>query len=154
MQYSEDSHIKIHVKSAGVVILDSESRILLVQEKVADAAGLWHIPAGAVEAGEALETAALREAKEETGLAIELVSYLNTYIGQFPSGDLIARHVWLAQPITNAKPSPLFKEEIAACAYVSMPDFIALYQQKKIRMFHTKLMFEEALELKNTLCQT
>ena len=72
MQYDEKTHIATHATSAGVAILDDHARILLVQEKIADAAGLWHIPAGAVESGELLETAALRETKEETGLDVEL----------------------------------------------------------------------------------
>jgi len=154
MQYDEKTHIETHAKSAGVTILDSDSRILLVKEKVADAAGLWHIPAGAVEKDEPLEHAAIREAKEETGLEIELVSYLNTYIGEFPSGDLIARHVWLARATSDTKPTPQFKEEIERCEYMSMQQFLEQYEQRNIRMYHTKLMFEDALKLQDILNQT
>lgn len=151
MQYAENTHVETHAKSAGVIILDDESRILLVQEKVAGATGLWHIPAGAVEKDEPLEHAAIREAKEETGLDVELIYYLDTYLGKFPGSDLIARHVWLAQAPQHIQPSPLFTKEIAACQYFSMLEFMNLYEAGKIRMYHTKLMFEDALKLQNIL---
>lgn len=112
---------------------------------------LWHIPAGSVEAGEPLEKAALRETKEETGLDVKLICYLNTYFGRFESGDVIARHVWLAKLIGNRRPSSVFTEEIAECCYFTQEEFTRLYQQRLIRMYHTKLMFEEALGLSSTL---
>ena len=152
MQYDESTHIETHANSAGVVILDKDLQILLVQEKYADAAGLWHIPAGAVEEGEAIEQAAIRECKEETGLDVTLISYINTYVGRFPkSGDLMKRHVWLAKPTHDTVPAPIITEEIAACDYFSMDTFTEMYRLKQIRMYHTKLMFEDALTLNNTL---
>ncbi|MBI4736039.1 MAG: NUDIX hydrolase [candidate division NC10 bacterium] len=39
----------------------------------------WALPGGFVEYGESLEAAAVREAKEETGLDIQLIRQLHTY---------------------------------------------------------------------------
>lgn len=151
MQHDEHSHIPISARSAGVVILDSQKRILLVRENQHHKANLWHIPAGSVETGESLEHAAIREAKEETGLDVILVAYLNTYVGRFPGGDFVARHVWLAEVEDVINLEPILKDEIAECRYFSKDEFDVLYQQKRIRMYHTKLMFEEALQyLKST----
>lgn len=144
MQHDEKTHVQVHVQSAGVAILDEAGRILLVQEKDEGIDGLWHIPAGTVEAGEMLEDAARREAKEETGLDVELIEYLNVYIGRFASGDIIARHVWLAKKPPDAVPSPLATEEIAECRFFSWDEFNTLYDQGEARMYHTKLMFRDA----------
>ena len=151
MQYDEKSHIPIQTRSAGVVILNKDKHILLVREKLSHKADLWHIPSGSVELNEPLEHAAIREAKEETGLDVILLAYLNTYFGTFPSGDYIARHVWLAKPVNTNNPVPLLIDEIAECRYFSIQQFNKLYDKRVIRMYHTKLMFEEALILSATL---
>ncbi len=56
------------VPAACVVVPDDAGRILLVRRGVAPQKGLWCLPGGFVELGEAPETAALRELKEEAGL--------------------------------------------------------------------------------------
>jgi len=48
-----------------------ERRVLLVRRARAPAQGLFTLPGGVVEAGETLAAAVVREAREETGLAIE-----------------------------------------------------------------------------------
>ena len=97
--------------------------------------------------GETLKEAVLRETKEEKGLEVELLAYLNAYIGRLNSGDLIARHVWLAKPINKQQPSPMIAGEIAECLYVSKNEFETLYKNRSIRMHHIKLMFEDALRV-------
>jgi 8-oxo-dGTP diphosphatase len=55
------------VVGIGAVIL-KEGKILLEKRGNEPAKGQWSIPGGAVEVGEPLEKAVLREIKEETGL--------------------------------------------------------------------------------------
>lgn len=60
-------------KLAVAVIIERDGQILF--GKRADwvsAPGLWSFPAGFVERGEVVEQAAIREAREETGLTIEV----------------------------------------------------------------------------------
>lgn len=58
---------------AAVVIRDDQDRILLVlRGKGTSRSGLWAVPAGFVDYGEDIRTAALRELQEETGLIAEL----------------------------------------------------------------------------------
>lgn len=60
----------------GVFILDGEGKVLL--EKRSDC-GLWCLPGGAVEPGETVEQAALREVKEETGLTVAMTDFVGIY---------------------------------------------------------------------------
>lgn len=60
------------VPCVGVVILDDERRLLLVLRGYAPSAGRWSIPGGRVQPGETLEQAAVREAREETGLDVTI----------------------------------------------------------------------------------
>ena len=59
------------VVAVGVLLLDGD-RVLLVQRGRPPQVGRWTVPGGGVELGESLEEAALRELREETGLACTL----------------------------------------------------------------------------------
>ena len=61
------------VLAAAAVVRDGDGRILLVRRANPPEAGRWSIPGGRVEAGESLETAAVREAFEETGVTVRIV---------------------------------------------------------------------------------
>ena len=63
--------------AAAVVLLDERGRALLVRQNYG--AGLWGIPGGAVEPGESPPEAAVREAREETGLGVELEYLVGVY---------------------------------------------------------------------------
>lgn len=60
------------VDYASVLVFDrSQSKVLMVRNG-SEASSYWSLPTGGVEKGETLEQAAVREAKEETGLDIEI----------------------------------------------------------------------------------
>jgi 8-oxo-dGTP diphosphatase len=54
----------------GAIILDGD-RVLLVKRAHPPIQGQWSIPGGALEVGELVREAAVREAREETGLIVE-----------------------------------------------------------------------------------
>jgi ADP-ribose pyrophosphatase YjhB (NUDIX family) len=66
------------VVSAGGVILDGEGRVVLTARRTFGGDRQWGLPKGQVEPGEAVSEAARREATEETGLEVEIVSPLPT----------------------------------------------------------------------------
>jgi 8-oxo-dGTP diphosphatase len=63
--------------TVDVVIAVPGDRVVLVRRKYPPPG--WALPGGFVSAGETVEAAALREAAEETGLAVELVELLYVY---------------------------------------------------------------------------
>ena len=59
------------------IIIELDHQIVLIERKNPPYG--WAIPGGFVDYGETVETAAVREAKEETSLDVELVSLLGVY---------------------------------------------------------------------------
>ena len=59
---------------SGVVLRNDKGQFLLVQEGKPSAYGLWNLPAGHVDPGETLLDAAVREAHEETGYEVRIIS--------------------------------------------------------------------------------
>lgn len=58
----------------GAIIVDSDvenGRVVLIKRGHAPAAGEWSIPGGAMEVGETVREAVVREVREETGLVVE-----------------------------------------------------------------------------------
>ena len=61
---------------AAAVIFDDRGRILLQRR---DDNGRWGLPGGAVEVGETVAQACIREVKEETGYDVEIVRLIGVY---------------------------------------------------------------------------
>ncbi|MFE9886842.1 NUDIX hydrolase [Streptomyces scopuliridis] len=64
--------------SAAIIVHDG--RVLMIQRRVKEGELLWQFPAGAIEAGETAEQAAVRETAEETGLTVEAIKLLGERI--------------------------------------------------------------------------
>jgi len=60
----------------SVTILDDAGRVLLQKRTDGD---WWCLPGGGVEAGNTFTSAAIREAREETGLEVEIIRLLGCY---------------------------------------------------------------------------
>lgn len=65
----------IQVYPFVLVVVRQEDRFLLIQEAHRDV-GTWFFPAGAVDPGEGIVEAAIRETREETGLDVKPVALL------------------------------------------------------------------------------
>ena len=66
-------------KLAVVVLVSTEGKLVLVRRAIQPALGRWAFPSGYVDRGETVENAAIREVKEETGLAIKITRLIGLY---------------------------------------------------------------------------
>ena len=63
----------------GTVIADDRKRIVLVKRAIEPGYGKWVFPGGYVDRGEEVQRAAVREAREETGLDVRIDRLINIY---------------------------------------------------------------------------
>lgn len=70
------------VPTVGVVCLKGD-QVLLIKRGTPPRLGQWSLPGGRIEWGEAVDAAALRELKEETGVEAELTGLLDVVDGVF-----------------------------------------------------------------------
>ena len=89
-------HALLLIPSVAACIRDEKGRILLLRRSDGD--NLWGFPGGAMELGERVAEAVVREVYEETGLEVEPVALIGIYSGPeyafvYPNGDRV-------QPVT------------------------------------------------------
>ncbi|OFV83780.1 MAG: NUDIX hydrolase [Acidobacteria bacterium RIFCSPHIGHO2_02_FULL_67_57] len=117
----------------GVVIRDT--RVLLVQRASEPLAGQWSLPGGAVELGETLEEAVVRELKEETGLTVRVVKLVEAFerIIRDDSGRPRYHYVlldYLCEPVEgSARPG----SDVQAVAWATPEEFDRYALSEKAR---------------------
>jgi 8-oxo-dGTP diphosphatase len=65
--------------TVDAVVTTEGSNIILIKRKNPPYKGYWALPGGFVEYGETVETAVIREVKEETGLIIKINGLVGVY---------------------------------------------------------------------------
>jgi ADP-ribose pyrophosphatase YjhB (NUDIX family) len=65
--------------AVGTIIKAASNRLVLVRRAIDPGYGKWVFPGGYVDRGEALQAAAIREAREECGLDVRLDGLVNVY---------------------------------------------------------------------------
>jgi 8-oxo-dGTP diphosphatase len=131
-------------KVATDMIIEKDDKILLITRKGETEHGKLAFPGGHVEIGEPVEVAAIREAKEEIGLDIELLDLLGVYSDpkRDPRGHYIAI-VFIAKIISgelvsgsdakDAKfydPTQLKREEVAFDHFKIIGDYLKYKKHK------------------------
>lgn len=84
---SKVGHERIILTFVGGCIFNEKGEVLL--QRRGDS-GRWGFPGGAIEPGESIQQAAVREVKEETGLDVEVGRLIGIYTDcdmEYPNGD-------------------------------------------------------------------
>jgi ADP-ribose pyrophosphatase len=101
-----------HRGSAVMMPVDAKRRILLVRQyRLPARQSLWELPAGRVDEGETVLTAARRELVEETGYRARKWRKLVSF---FPSPGYVAEKmtIFMATELTEGKATPMEDERI------------------------------------------
>ena len=70
---------KIPSLTADIFIFNNDFEFILIKRKNDPYKDCWALPGGFVEYGETVESAAVREAKEETSIDVKLIDLVNVY---------------------------------------------------------------------------
>jgi ADP-ribose pyrophosphatase YjhB (NUDIX family) len=99
-------------RPAAAVLLerDDDARVLLLRRAVEPGLGWWDLPAGYLDPHESFEQAARREAREESGLEVELVELSGVY--HSPAANAVTA-VFRARPADPTAPVRLDFESSA-----------------------------------------
>ena len=73
--------------AVGTIIEAGDNRIVLVRRALDPGYGKWVFPGGYVDRGEELPAAAIREAREESGLEVRIDGLVNIYSYARPNTD-------------------------------------------------------------------
>ena len=65
--------------AVGTIIRTADEQLVLVRRAIEPGYGLWVFPGGYVDRGEEIMSAAIREAREESGLDVRIDALVNIY---------------------------------------------------------------------------
>lgn len=108
----------------------------------------WALPGGFVDEGERVERAAVREALEETGLAVRLEALLGVYSD--PARDP-RQHTLSVVFTATAQGAPVGLDDAAEARQVPLPELRALLAETPPRLDALPLAFDHAEILRDYL---
>jgi 8-oxo-dGTP diphosphatase len=104
---------------SGILPVRGDGRMLLLQRPT----GTWDPPAGRLSTGEIFEEGAVRELYEETGLLVAPQRILATWVGEAPSGNLLAAVTYIGR--THEREINLSHEHLGY-RWVTLEEWLAL----------------------------
>ena len=115
------------VKAGGGLVINEIGEVLFIFRR-----GKWDLPKGKLDPGESLESCAIREVKEETGVGhLELIRFLivteHEYVERGQS-ILKETHWWLMKTKGNQPLTPQSEEDITAIKWIGSVDFKIVLQ--------------------------
>jgi ADP-ribose pyrophosphatase YjhB (NUDIX family) len=129
------------IVGVGVVIVDG-GKVVLVKRGNEPALGKWSFPGGAVELGEAIREAVVREAKEECGLEVKLVDDTPLDINdilKFDENGLLRYHYVLLEFLAKLEKGALkHTSDVTAARWVPLEQVEKYDLTESVRSFFKK----------------
>lgn len=107
-----------------------ENKILLLRKKDREGIGPWEFPGGGLEFGENLHDAAIREVKEETGLAIDLLDIAGLWSFKRTESIFLTGVIFIARAHTK---DIILSEEHSAYAWVTPKEMASYHLQDSLQ---------------------
>ena len=127
------------------IIIELEGRGIVLIKRKNPPFG-WAIPGGFIDYGESIEEAAVREAKEEVSLDVELVEQLHTYSD--PSRDK-RRHTITTVYVAKGKGEPRAADDAAEVGIFgegNLPEPLAFDHEKILRDYFKKRRIKTGMD--------
>jgi len=124
------------VPSVNVIVVNDDEQILLIRRTDNDN---WAVPGGAIDLGESLAQAAIRETREETGVDCEITGLVGIYsdprhLIHYTSNDEVRQEFSIlltARPV-GGRPTP--SDESSEVHWVVAKDLEPLQMDKSMRL--------------------
>lgn len=138
MEEMEVKKYKNPIPTVDIIIEFEDKGIILIKRKKPPYG--WAIPGGFVEYGESLEQTAIREAKEETSLNVELIRQFHTYSDpqRDPRCHTITT-VYIARAINGTPKASDDAEEIGIFTQENLPSNLAFDHAKILKDYFSSL---------------
>ncbi|KAJ8042627.1 Nudix hydrolase 8 [Holothuria leucospilota] len=119
-----------HYIGVGGLVIDSKNQMLVIKERYT-AFPLWKLPGGAVDKGESLSTAVVREVREETGVSTEFVSVICfRHMTEFRYKQSDLYFVCLLKSLTDT--ITYDPAEISACRWMDIDEFLSSHSVNEL----------------------
>ena len=105
-------------KVAAAVLVEVDGRLVMVKRGIEPAIGRWAFPSGYVDRGEALEVAAAREVREETGLEVRVTRLVGVYSR---SGDAVILAAYAAERVGGSLVAGADADEVGLFSAEELP---------------------------------
>lgn len=111
-----------HTLGVGVIVINDKNEILLIKERYSNIG--FKLPGGHIDDGELIQSAVIREVKEETGIDVEFESIMN--IGHFYPHQFDKSNMYILCK-ANAKSSKIQindTNEIIQCEWIDLNTYL------------------------------
>jgi 8-oxo-dGTP diphosphatase len=114
------------IPCVGAIVHDARGRLLVVRRANPPGRGLWSVPGGRVEPGEADGEAVVREVAEETGLQVAVVRFVGSVRRPAPAGGTFVICDYLARCDGEGIARPVAGDDAQDARWVTRADLVEL----------------------------